>query len=360
MKKKILQNNSVLVILVCSLFIFMLSSCTKKEEDITKSDKTGEDITQFKESNEDFLTVDYSYFYGELSTKGEWIEISAKDLGLDVKAPKTSELIKDNMDFIAEVFGVKTAYAQTGEDIVNLYVWRPTKDLAETMIKESDVKEYVPFNNGQWIYTDAGWYFKADTPQEEITSHYGRWTEDENLGYVWLPGKTWSPAWVEMRENQDYVAWAPIPPGTYLEGEKISQTQINENRYTIVEKKQFIEPSVYKYRYQNVENKNKIMIKEMTKTEGVMVKNKTVINKGPDVADIEKHTGKKIETVKIDKAGKKEDAGYKGNVINIFNPELKKSSEAKKEPVSKPEKLVSYKDAKKITKEEKEDRKSVV
>jgi hypothetical protein len=171
------------------------------------------------------------------------------------------------------------------------------------------------------------------------------------LGWVWLPGNVYSPAWVEMRENDSYIAWAPVPPGVYIVNDAVPVTVINEDRYTVVEKKSFIEPSVYKYRYQVVENKNKIMIKEMTKTDGVMIKNKTVINKGPDVASIEKVTGKKIEQVKIKKVGKKEEAGLSGTNLAVFTPEIKKSKEVKNKPVSKPGKTVQYQDAKKITKE---------
>ena len=343
------------ILAMCLLVVFLFSSCSKESEEIKSNLKTGE-VSEFVESNDDFLTVDYDYFYKELSPHGEWIEVNAKDIGIDLK-PGTSSVQNDAASkLLSEILGVKTVYAQTGEQLLNLFVWRPATELAKDMIEKSEVKEYTPYANGQWIYTDQGWYFKANTPQEDLTTHYGRWTQDENLGWVWLPGKTYSPAWVDWRQNDDYVAWAPIPPATYIENDAVNvKEQINENRYTIVEKKSMMEPSVYKYRYQYVENKNKIMIKEMTKTDGVMIKEKTVINKGPDVTDIEKKTGKKIEVVKIKKVEKKEDSGYKDDAISVYHPELKKVKDAKKEPVSKPEKLVSYKDAKKITKEEKQE-----
>lgn len=342
------------ILTICLLVVFLFSSCSKESEEIKSDLKTGE-VSEFAESNDDFLTVDYDYFYKELSPHGEWIEVNAKDVGIDIK-PGTTSAETDAAKLLSEILGVKTVYAQTGEQLFNLFVWRPANELAKDMIEESEVKEYTPYANGQWVYTDQGWYFKANSPQEDLTTHYGRWTQDENLGWIWLPGKTYSPAWVDWRQNDEYVAWAPIPPATYIENDAVNvKEQISENRYTIVEKKSMMEPSVYKYRYQYVENKNKIMIKEMTKTDGVMIKEKTVINKGPDVTDIEKKTGKKIDVVKIKKVEKKEDSGYKDDAISVYNPEFKKVRDAKKEPVSKPEKLVSYKDAKKITKEEKQE-----
>lgn len=171
------------------------------------------------------------------------------------------------------------------------------------------------------------------------------------FGFPAKPGHLW----VEWRENNDYVGWAPIPPGTYIENDAVDVPEVNEERFTVVEKKQFIEPSVYKYRYQSVENKNKVIIKEMTKKDGVMIKNRTVINKGPEVSDIEKSTGKKIEQYKIKKFDKKENVVSTKEEIGVYTPEFTKTKEVKNEPVSKPEKYVSYKDAKKITKEEKEE-----
>lgn len=358
MNKKLIRNISRGIILIFSIvFVF---SCSKKSDENTKSEKksgdtstttvSGDTSTGFKETDEDLLTTDFDYFYKELSSHGEWVEVKAKDLGLDIKPGSSSNNEGIFYDFFTDLF-VKKAYA---EDVdVSLFVWQPGIGFSVST-GDNQPAMYVPYNNGQWLNTEDGWYFKASTAPEELTSHYGRWTLDPNLGWVWLPGRVWAPAWVDWREDADYVAWAPVPPGTYIVNDAISVTQVNENRYTIVEKKRFIEPSVYKYRYQYVENKNKIMIKEMTKTDGVIVKNKTVINKGPEVGSIEKASGKKIEQVKIKRVDNKNSVGLADNTISIYTPPMKKVSNAKKEPVSKPPKLVAYKDAKKITKEEKE------
>lgn len=351
---KTLKPLKITVSIFILLFIFTFSSCSKKDESPKVQDTGNKEqlSTGFNETNEDLLSVNYDYFYKELSPKGEWIEVNSKDLGLDIKPGTTTIEGKTGYNIALDILGIKTAYAQTDADLVNIFVWRPFKELATTVVNEVTETQYTPYNNGQWVNTDRGWYFKAATPAEDLTSHYGRWTEDQQLGWVWLPGKVWSPAWVDWRENEDYTGWAPIPPGAYIIDNTISQYSINENHYTIVEKKHFIEPGVYKYRYQYVENKNKIMIKEMTKKDGIMIKNKTVINKGPDVGDIEKKTGKKIDVIKIKNTNKKDEVGAVTGEISVFTPDFKSEKSVKKEPVSKPDKLVSYKDAKKITKDE--------
>ena len=41
--------------------------------------------------------------------------------------------------------------------------------------------------------------------------HYGRWYRD-SVGWVWVPGYDWGPAWVCWRQGDGYCGWAPLPP----------------------------------------------------------------------------------------------------------------------------------------------------
>jgi hypothetical protein len=341
------------------VILILFTACSKKDDTtVTKDTNTPTDTSQdengYSESNEDLFKVDYDYFYKELSPHGEWVEVNAKDLGLDIKPGTTVIEGKTGYDYVLDVLGINTAYAQTDEQLMNIFVWRPAAELIQTAENETAEPQYVPYNNGQWINTEQGWYFKASTSAEDLTSHYGRWALDPNLGWVWLPGKVWAPAWVDWRENEDYAAWAPVPPGTYIINDVLNVSPLDDNRFTVVEKRYLVEPSVYKYRYQVVENKNKIMIKEMTKINGVMIMNKTVINRGPDVAAIETKSGKKIEKVKIKRVGSNDGTGFSAGQLIIYTPKFKTEKTAKKEPLSKPQKLVAYKDAKRITKDEKD------
>jgi hypothetical protein len=70
-----------------------------------------------------------------------------------------------------------------------------------------------PYQNGHWAATDEGWVWITDEPYGWATYHYGRWYEDPELGWSWVPGDTWGPSWVSFQEGNDYVGWAPLPPG---------------------------------------------------------------------------------------------------------------------------------------------------
>ena len=70
-----------------------------------------------------------------------------------------------------------------------------------------------PYEPCHWINTrQYGWYYDDKTPWGQIVHHYGRWMHDEQIGWFWVPGKEFSPAWVFWRASPDWTGWAPMPP----------------------------------------------------------------------------------------------------------------------------------------------------
>src|SRR5207253_6712933 len=48
---------------------------------------------------------------------------------------------------------------------------------------------------------------------------YGRWVNDPDDGWLWIPGYIWSPGWVAWRSNDSFIGWTPLPPDdAFLEG----------------------------------------------------------------------------------------------------------------------------------------------
>jgi hypothetical protein len=107
------------------------------------------------------VEVSFDFFYDSLAPYGEWVQVA--DYG---------------------------------------YCWRPT-----------DVdRDWVPYADGYWAYTDAGWTWVSYEDYGGIVYHYGRWVRVEDEGWCWVPDYEWGPAWVSWRNNDDYVGWAPLPP----------------------------------------------------------------------------------------------------------------------------------------------------
>src|SRR5215470_11025551 len=69
---------------------------------------------------------------------------------------------------------------------------------------------YQPYRRGSWQVTDYGWTWISDEPYGWAVTHYGRWVW--NGRWMWRPDTVWGPAWVQWRESDGYVGWAPLPP----------------------------------------------------------------------------------------------------------------------------------------------------
>jgi len=91
-----------------------------------------------------------------------------------------------------------------------------------------------PYADGYWSYTDEGWTWISYEDFGWATYHYGRWAKLASIGWVWVPGYEWAPAWVSWRTSSAYgddtadgsdqptdpdadvIGWAPLPPNAVL------------------------------------------------------------------------------------------------------------------------------------------------
>jgi hypothetical protein len=75
-----------------------------------------------------------------------------------------------------------------------------------------------PYYYGQWVLTDWGWTFVSDDPWGWAAYHYGRWNWAGGVGWYWIPGRVWGPAWVNWRYGAGYVTWCPLGPAGVVFG----------------------------------------------------------------------------------------------------------------------------------------------
>jgi len=67
-----------------------------------------------------------------------------------------------------------------------------------------------PYYYGSWMYGPNNcltWY--SAEPWGWVPYHYGRWGYDPVYGWVWVPGYTYSPAWVYFAYSPGFFGWAP-------------------------------------------------------------------------------------------------------------------------------------------------------
>jgi len=324
-----LRDSSLALILFIS-FSFLITSCRTANESLSETN-SGDTVSvaenDLNESNEDLLSVDYKEFYNDLAPHGEWIEVNSDDVGVEIKPSSSRRHYKEDelpKISIASLLGIKDAHADLS--VSTFYIWKPSANLAVGIsageTQAAPTPAYVPYTNGEWVSTTEGWYFKAPTPHEEIVHHYGRWMNSPSLGWVWVPGRVRSPAWVSWREDDNYVAWTPIAPSVYVVNNVIPEPQVEivENNYVVVEKKYFVEPQVYRYFYPET----RVKIRGMKHINGIVVRDRVIYDSGPDVVVIEKHVNRKIVPVQVVNVNSIDQTVYNVNQLKVYSPTFRK------------------------------------
>ena len=94
--------------------------------------------------------------------------------------------------------------------------------------------QWRPYWDGRWAWTTAGWTWVSDEPWGWATYHYGRWAIIDGVGWVWLPGRVWAPAWVAWRWGGGYAGWCPLGPRGVV--------YVQPRRWVFVESPHFLAP----------------------------------------------------------------------------------------------------------------------
>lgn len=198
--------------------------------------------------------ISVDFFYDALSPHGEWIDVA--DYG---------------------------------------YAWHP-RDVG---------RDWRPYSDGRWAYTDAGWTWVSDEPHGWATYHYGRWANVESVGWVWVPGTEWGPAWVSWRRSERHVGWAPLPPeSTFRASVSIgnwadSYYDIGPANYSFVEVRHLGAP-----RLRTVilpARENIVFVRETRNITNIFVRNEIVINEGPRYDEVSRISAEPIQRLRLDR-----------------------------------------------------------
>jgi hypothetical protein len=244
-------------------------------------------------------SVSFEVFYSALEPHGEWIELA--DYG---------------------------------------YAWKPSQVSSD----------WRPYRNGRWVYTEEGWTWISNDPWGWATDHYGRWTLVDEVGWVWVPGYEWAPAWVSWRTSDNYVGWAPIPASPRDAEVKVTSTgygswvdsyyDLGPSQYVFVETTKLgsddYEP-VYLPRERYV-----TVFDETRNVTNITVKEAVVINEGPQYDVIARRAEKPIERLTIERredldmsrltADARLGAAVKEKTVQVVAPRIEERSIASFKP----------------------------
>jgi len=85
-------------------------------------------------------------------------------------------------------------------DEARSWCWRPLRVSAE----------WRPYWRGRWGAYPGGMTWISDEPWGYVTYHHGRWGWGAGLGWYWVPGAHYAPAWVAWQTTDVYFGWAPM------------------------------------------------------------------------------------------------------------------------------------------------------
>jgi hypothetical protein len=175
------------------------------------------------------------------------------------------------------------------------YVWQPRE--AETS------RDWRPYTEGRWVYSDAGWTWVSDEKFGWATYHYGRWVRLRRVGWVWVPGQEWAPAWVSWRTSKDYVGWAPLPPEARFDRRSGIQNwadsyyDIGPDQYSFVASNDFGAEHVR--RSVVPAERNVDIVIETKNVTRITFTNTTIMNEGPSYDELRSRGQRPIERYRL-------------------------------------------------------------
>lgn len=183
--------------------------------------------------------------------------------------------------------------------------WREVGDYGWCWQPRDVGRNWRPYRDGRWLYTDAGWTWDSDEPYSWAVYHYGRWARVDRIGWVWVPGTEWGPAWVSWRRSARHVGWAPLPPEAMFthsagfDGRVDADYDIGPTYYSFVTVRNFGAPRL---RTVIVEpRENLIIIRQTTNITRITYVNNVVYNEGPQYDVISRESALPIRRLKLER-----------------------------------------------------------
>ncbi|MCP5061204.1 MAG: hypothetical protein GY936_01910 [Ignavibacteriae bacterium] len=208
---------------------------------------TAEASSKYRHYNRYNNNIDVDFFFDALEPYGEWIEIGYDE-----------------------------------------YVWRP----------DFVGYNWKPYSEGRWEWTRNGWHWVSYEAFGWATYHYGRWFYDDFYGWVWMPDNVWAPAWVEWRNNNNYIGWAPLPPYASFNRNRGIYFSVRwnsgYNHWNFVTYNHF--GSIHVNNYYVNHSKSRHIFKSTKHRTNYYDRNNRIVNGGIDRRYVERKSGRKIST----------------------------------------------------------------
>ncbi len=155
--------------------------------------------------------------------------------------------------------------------------WIDTPEYGTVWQPQHVSDDWQPYLYGRWVWTDAGWAWASDEPFGWAVYHYGQWAFSPAVGWLWIPGSVWAPAWVSWRWTDGYAAWCPLGP---------HRTAYQAGLWVVVPSRRFLEPVRH----------NVVPLRQRP---GWPLPARTEPRAGPPVAAVERAVGRAVRPLPI-------------------------------------------------------------
>jgi hypothetical protein len=190
--------------------------------------------------------------------------------------------------------------------------------------------QWRPYSNGHWVMTEYGWTWIAYEPWGSVPFHYGRWGYDDYIGWYWVPGNTWGPAWVSWRWSDQYAGWAPLQPGIEIRANMdFGSISINIplRSWNFLQILHFLDNDVNRYTLPY--ERNSSLYNYTTNRNNVNFRNDRIYNEGIGVDVVRRLTRRNVTQYTIQDAKRPGLARIAGRDLQIYRPALRLNGEAK-------------------------------
>ncbi len=187
-----------------------------------------------------------------------------------------------------------------------------------------------PYSDGHWVWTDYGWTWIADQEWGDIPFHYGRWGWDNDMGWFWVPGTVWGPAWVTWRSSDQYMGWAPLPPGVeFGVGMDLNSLSMDIPLNFWV----FIQGSHFQDRYLNPYvlpfERNQTIVNYTVIHNNIYTRNDRIINEGIGTDEVRRITGRDVPRYALQDARQPGRTKIVGQEVQMFRPNVRQNNDAR-------------------------------
>ncbi|HEX4966561.1 MAG TPA: DUF6600 domain-containing protein [Thermoanaerobaculia bacterium] len=191
-----------------------------------------------------------------------------------------------------------------------------------------------PYQQGHWVWTDLGWTWISDEPFGWATYHYGRWYDDPDYGWEWVPGEEWAPAWVDWQEGNDYVGWAPLPPSVDFRPGVDLSVSLAPEAFVFVPEARFLDGRVARYAVPRWDCER--IYRGTRSFTRYQTFNNRIFDAGIPVDRIQRFTGRAVPRYQVADSGwnQRHQARLARNQVAMFRPQVERARVAA--PPSRP------------------------